>query len=106
MKKILLTALSILIVIGVPTNVWADEIEEVVVVGATVVETDSDPTQEVSLIEIVLPARPDNPGGYGGAALYNERGTQTSHSTIFVNGIPANDSGSGWYDFAHDLATG
>lgn len=92
--------------IGVPTNVWADEIEEVVVVGATVVETESDPTQEVSLIEIVLPARPDNPGGYGGAALYNERGTQTSHSTVYRNGIPANDSGSGWYDFAHDLSTG
>jgi len=106
MKNILLTALSLLVVLAVPTNVSAEEIEEIVIIGSTVTETESDPTQEVSLSEIVMPARPDNPGGYGGVALYNERGASTSHSTIYVNGIPANDSGSGWYDFGHDLATG
>jgi outer membrane cobalamin receptor len=101
-----LVALGLLSVLLVPTSVMAEEIEEVIVVGATVQEIDTDATQEVSLIEVLMPAMPDVPGGYGGFAGYNERGAQTVHSTIYVNGIPSNDSGSGWYDFAHDLATG
>ena len=101
-----LVALGLLLMLVVPTKGFAEEIEEVIVVGAVEQETNSDASQEVSLIEIVLPAMPDMAGGYGGFAGYNERGTQTIHSTIYVNGIPANDSGSGWYDFAHDLATG
>ena len=101
-----LVALGLLLMLVLPTKGLAEEIEEVIVVGADLVETNSDAAQEVSLIELVMPAMPDIAGGYGGFAGYNERGTQTIHSTIYVNGIPANDSGSGWYDFAHDLATG
>jgi outer membrane cobalamin receptor len=99
-------ALGFLIMLVVPTKGLAQDIEDVIVVGANVVEESSDASQEVSLIEIIMPAMPDMPGGYGGFAGYNERGTQTIHSTVYVNGIPANDSGSGWYDFAHDLSTG
>ncbi len=99
-------ALVFLIMLVVPIKGIAEEIEEVIVVGANVVEELSDATQEVSLIELIMPAMPDMAGGYGGFAGYNERGTQTIHSTVYVNGIPANDSGSGWYDFAHDLSTG
>ena len=101
-----LVALGLLLMLVVPTKGFAEEIEEVIVVGAVVQEAVSDVNQNVSLIEVVMPAMPHVAGGYGGFAGYNERGTQTIHSTIYVNGIPANDSGSGWYDFAHDLVTG
>ena len=101
-----LVALGLLLMLVIPTKGFAEEIEEVIVVGAVVQEAVSDVNQNVSLIEVVMPAMPHVAGGYGGFAGYNERGTQTIHSTIYVNGIPANDSGSGWYDFAHDLSTG
>ena len=45
-------------------------------------------------------------GGYGAFMGYTDRGTQTVHTTIYRNGVPANDAGSGWYDFGHDFATG
>lgn len=100
-----MVVLSLLSAFVIPF-VIAEEIEEVIVVGANVVESTTDASQEISLIDIIMPAMPDIAGGYGGFAGYNERGAQTVHSTIYVNGIPSNDSGSGWYDFAHDLATG
>ena len=47
-----------------------------------------------------------NAGGYGGFVGYNERGAQTSHTSVYVNGIPANDPCASWYDFGHDFASG
>lgn len=105
-QRNILVTLGLLLVLLVPTKGFAEEIEEVIVVGATVQESVSNPNYEVSLSEVVMPAMPHFAGGYGGFAGYNERGTQTIHSTVYVNGIPANDSGSGWYDFAHDISTG
>ena len=49
----MLVALGLLSVLLVPTSLIAEDIEEVIVVGATVQETDTDATQEVSIIEIL-----------------------------------------------------
>ncbi len=89
---------------------WANEtqsqeIEEVVVMGAYIYETESDPSIDVNVLETIMPAATVS-GGYGSFMGYNERGTQTIHTTIYRNGMPANDAGSGWYDFGHDFATG
>ena len=89
---------------------WANEtqsqeIEEVVVMGAYIYETESDPSSDVNVLETIMPAATVS-GGYGSFMGYNERGTQTIHTTIYRNGMPANDAGSGWYDFGHDFATG
>ena len=45
-------------------------------------------------------------GGYGASQGYNERGAQNVHIPVYKNGIPANLSGSAWYDFGNELATG
>jgi len=89
---------------------WANEtqsqeIEEVLVTGAYTYETESDPSNDVNVLESIIPEATIS-GGYGSFMGYNERGTQTIHTTIFRNGVPANDAGSGWYDFGHDFATG
>ena len=54
----------------------------------------------------IMPVFTWNAGGYGGFVGYNERGAQTSHTSVYVNGIPANDPGASWYDFGHDFASG
>jgi hypothetical protein len=54
----------------------------------------------------IMPAFTWNAGGYGGFVGYSERGAQTSHTSVYVNGIPANDPGASWYDFGHDFASG
>ena len=84
----------------------ADEIEEIVVTAQQEMELKADPVEDTSLIEVILPAFTYNAGGYGGFIGYNERGAQTNHTAVFVNGIPANDPGAGWYDFGHDIAHG
>ena len=84
----------------------ADEIEEVVVVAEQSSEKTVDPTKDINLISAILPAFTYPQGGPGGFVGYAERGAQTVHTAVFVNGIPANDPGSGWYDFGHDLAHG
>jgi len=89
----------------VANEVQAQEIEEVVVTGATIYETESDPSTDVNVLESIIPEATTS-GGYGSFLGYTERGTQTIHTTIFRNGVPANDAGSGWYDFGHDFATG
>ena len=53
-----------------------------------------------------MPVFTYNPGGYGGFIGFNERGAQTVHTSVIVNGIPANDPGASWYDFGHDFASG
>ena len=86
-------------------EVHAEEIETIVVTGSTEHTVTSDPVTDVTLIESLMPAT-TVAGGFGGFAGYSERGTQPIHTTVFRNGVPANDAGAGWYDFGHDLATG
>jgi outer membrane cobalamin receptor len=87
-------------------NTPSDYIETIVVIGSEITETETDVSQDFSIIETIMPAVSYLPGGYGGFAGFMERGTQTIHTTVFKNGVPANDAGNGWYDFAHDLTTG
>ena len=84
----------------------ADEIEEVLVVGQQEEVYETEPTTSSRLISSILPAFTYNPGGYGGFIGYNEKGTQTVHTSVFVNGIPSNEPGSGWYNFGHDIVSG
>ena len=84
----------------------ADEIEEVVVVAEQSQEKVVEPEENISIISAILPAFTYPQGGYGGFVGFNERGAQTIHTAVFVNGIPANDPGAGWYDFGHDFAMG
>jgi len=97
-------AMSICLVLGV-ASIEAQEVEEVVVVGTTIYESESNPSTDVLLLESLIPEA-TQAGGYGGFSGYTERGTQTIHTSVFRNGVPANDAGSGWYDFGHDYATG
>lgn len=97
-------AMSICLVLSVAA-VEAQEVEEVVVVGTTIYESESNPSTDVLLLESLIPEA-TQAGGYGGFSGYTERGTQTIHTRVFRNGVPANDAGSGWYDFGHDYATG
>lgn len=83
-----------------------DYIEEIVVVGSLELLDISDVSQDLSLIETLMPATSFVAGGYGGASLFNERGAQTVHTTVYKNGVPVNDAGAGWYDFAHDIVSG
>ena len=95
----------VMMLMFVANKLQAQEIEEIVVIGATVYETESDPSTDVNILESIIPEA-TTAGGYGSFLGYTERGTQTIHTTIFRNGVPANDAGSGWYDFGHDFSTG
>lgn len=101
---------TLLFLLGATSNaVLADDsnlIEEILVVGSVTTTDSTDVADDMSIIEIVMPATSFVAGGYGGFAGFNERGTQTTHTTVYKNGVPANDSGSGWYDFAHDIVSG
>lgn len=99
---------ALLLTIGFmsPTTVKADEIEEVIVVAQQVRSTETTPVTSTRLISAIMPAFTYNPGGYGGFIGYNERGAQTVHTTVYTNGIPANEPGSGWYNFGHDIVSG
>lgn len=99
---------ALLLTIGFmsPTTVKADEIEEVIVVAQQVRSTETTPVTSTRLISAIMPAFTYSPGGYGGFIGYNERGAQTVHTTVYTNGIPANEPGSGWYNFGHDIVSG
>lgn len=101
--------IKIAIVITLP--LWtafalADEIEEIVVTAQQEKTIKANPITSSSLMSAIMPAFTWNAGGYGGFVGYNERGAQTSHTSVYVNGIPANDPGASWYDFGHDFASG
>ena len=85
---------------------FADEIEEIVVTAQQEKVVKADPIENSSLMSAIMPVFTWNAGGYGGFVGYNERGAQTSHTSVYVNGIPANDPGASWYDFGHDFASG
>lgn len=87
------------------TPAHADEIEHITVTASTTHTATSDPTIDVSILETLFPET-TVAGGFGGFAGFSERGTQPTHTTVFRNGVPANDPGAGWYDFGHDLSTG
>ena len=87
-------------------EVKGDEIEEIVVTAQQEKTIKADPITSSSLMSAILPVFTWNAGGYGGFVGYNERGAQTSHTSVYVNGIPANDPGASWYDFGHDFASG
>ena len=84
----------------------ASDIEEVIVVGQQEKTVEADPIISNRLMDAIMPVFTYNPGGYGGFVGYNERGAQTVHTSVIVNGIPANDPGASWYDFGHDFASG
>jgi len=87
-------------------EVKGDEIEEIVVTAQQEKTIKANPITSSSLMSAIMPVFTWNAGGYGGFVGYNERGAQTSHTSVYVNGIPANDPGASWYDFGHDFASG
>ena len=101
--------LKITFIICLPLlTAWAiaEEIEEIVVTAQQEKTIKADPITSSSLMSAIMPVFTWNAGGYGGFIGYNERGAQTSHTSVYVNGIPANDPGASWYDFGHDFASG
>lgn len=101
--------LKITFIICLPLlTAWAiaDEIEEIVVTAQQEKTIKANPITSSSLMSAIMPVFTWNAGGYGGFVGYNERGAQTSHTSVYVNGIPANDPGASWYDFGHDFASG
>lgn len=99
-------ALLLTIAFMTPATVEADEIEEVIVVAQQVQSMETTPITSTRLISAIMPAFTYSPGGYGGFVGYNERGAQTVHTTVYTNGIPANEPGTGWYNFGHDVVSG
>ena len=83
----------------------ASDIEEVIVIGANISKGHSDPNYDNSIIEALDPTRVYQPGGVGGFVGATTHGTDTKHTTVYRNGIPVNDPGSGWYDFGTETPT-
>lgn len=101
------TQLSCILLATVSSSVSAqDNIQETVVVGQPITVTDVDPTYTSRLASAVLPEFTYSPGGYGGVVGFNQTGAQSVHTSVFVNGVPANEPGTGLYDFGHDIASG
>ena len=88
------------------SKVQAEEIEEVVVVGQQVEVIKTNALINETLIEEIIPEFTWGAGGLGGFVGFNERGAQAVHTSVYRNGIPANNPGSGWYDFGHDVVSG
>lgn len=97
---------AVMLLMFVANHVKADEIEEVIVTAQQEETVVADPVTSGSLIGAIQEDFTYPQGGYGGFVGYNERGAQTIHTSVYVNGIPANGTGSGWYDFGHDFASG
>ena len=87
-------------------QVQAEDIEEVIVYAQEVEVTQTDALNSTTLISEVLPEHTWVAGGHGGNVLMRERGAQGVHTAVYRNGVPANNPGSGWYDFAHDITSG
>lgn len=95
-----------IIAASLSTSAIAEYIETIEIVGSPTSITVTDPHQNFTLLDNIMPAHTFSVGGVGGFAGFNERGTQANHTAVFRNGIPVNDAGAGWYDFGHDIATG
>jgi outer membrane cobalamin receptor len=83
----------------------SQEIETITVTASVSHQVTSDPAVDIFILESLFPET-TVAGKFGGFAGFSERGTQSTHTTVFRNGVPANDPGAGWYDFGHDLSTG
>ena len=91
------------------SEVNADEskyVEEIVVVAEQSQTVKINPVTSSRVITSIVPAWTYGAGGYGGFVGYNVTGAQTVHTTVYTNGVPSNDPGNGWYDFAHDMSSG
>ena len=88
------------------SKVQAENIEEIVVYAQEVKTTKASPLTSTTLFEAIMPEKTWMAGGYGASTLYRERGAQSVHTTVYKNGVPANNPGSGWYDFGHDITSG
>ena len=100
---------SVLFLMFIANKVSADEsehVEEIVIVAEQSQTIKINPATSSRIISSIVPAFTYQAGGYGGFVGYNVSGAQTIHTTVYVNGIPSNDPGNGWYDFAHDLSDG
>ena len=81
-------------------------VDEITVYGEQTTLNFADPIQQSTVIESVDPTYTYNSGGTGGFTGWQNSGAQNIHTQVYRNGVPANEAGSGWYDFAHDIATG
>ena len=88
------------------SKVQAENIEEIVVYAQEVKTTKASPLTSTTLFEAIMPEKTWMAGGYGASAMFRERGAQSVHTTVYKNGVPANNPGSGWYDFGHDITSG
>ena len=106
MGKHLLVGCAFLCILFSSPYAQAQEIEVIEVVGSNVEVSEPDPVVDFSILNQLMPQSIYVPGGFGGFLGFTDRGTQTIHTTVYRNGVPANDAGSGWYDFGHDVVTG
>ena len=102
MNKMFIIAATMLLAF----QVQAENIEEIVVYAQEVKTTKASPLTSTTLFEAIMPEKTWMAGGYGASAMFRERGAQSVHTTVYKNGVPANNPGSGWYDFGHDITSG
>lgn len=105
MYKYVLHFAVLVLVLMCSVRALASDIEEVIVIGANVAQGYSNPETDSSLIEALDPTRIYQPGGLGGFVGATTNGTDVKHTTVYRNGIPVNDPGSGWYDFGTETPT-
>ena len=103
MKKINLLLGAVIYFVTMP--LLASDVEEVIVVGSNTSIGYSDAEYDNSIIEALDPTRVYQPGGVGGFVGATTNGTDVKHTTVYRNGIPVNDPGSGWYDFGTEVPT-
>jgi outer membrane cobalamin receptor len=102
MKNILWALLFALLT----TTATAEEVEEVIVVGAYIVEGNADVEYDDTLLESIMPTKSYVAGGPGAFQGIMLNGTDTKHTAVYKNGVPVNDPSSGWFDFGTELITG
>ena len=103
MKRVIFV-LAMLFSFSAQASIYSsDEVEEVIVVGAKVYNGYSDPVYDEHALEAVMPTKRFAPGGKGGFIGANINGMDVKHTSVWKNGVPANDPSSGWYDFGTDL---
>ena len=105
MYKYVLHFAVIILLAMLSVKAMASDIEEVIVIGANISNGYSNPETDTSLIEALDPTRIYQPGGLGGFVGATPNGTDVKHTTVYRNGIPVNDPGSGWYDFGTETPT-
>ena len=103
MKNIMFCMATVILLFSM-SGAYASDIEEVIVVGAKVSVSNSDPESESNAMEAIDPTRVFQAGGLGGFHAATINGTDTKHTAVYRNGIPVNDVGNGWYDFGTELS--